>query len=303
MQQELPQINQGGKGNYWILFGTLVVALVAGVLYHQFNTSETKTNSSTVPTSVSKDTIVSKNKIINESGSNVSYTNESKGTYKTKIDSTIVRPKDTVSSMKPQNPMTPGPTTTTVFEMEEKKTDPAPVAKENNCEGLQIETNTETEKTCEGKNTGSVTISVLKGGKSPYQFKLSGKNNFTNSNRFDRLAEGDYTVFIKESSGCIYELKQPIHIDTKVCKEPFSATFTPSQEPAWKLPIEGDQSGKMKFQDKAGRLVHEIHIQNGVPYEWDGSGNRGEEIPGGYYYVTIEFSDGSFTYGYLTINR
>jgi flagellar hook assembly protein FlgD len=59
----------------------------------------------------------------------------------------------------------------------------------------------------------------------------------------------------------------------------------------------------MKFQDKAGRLVHEIYIQNGVPYEWDGSGNRGEEIPGGYYYVTIEFSDGSFTYGYLTINR
>jgi hypothetical protein len=177
------------------------------------------------------------------------------------------------------------------------------VSKQIDCSTLIIENTIEKEDACEGKNNGYIKINVIKGGARPYKFKINTKNGFTSSDKFNFLSAGEYYLSIKESSGCIIQIKESVKIQEKVCKEPFSATFTPSQESVWKLPIELGESAEIKFYNKAGQLIHKISIQNGLPSEWNGINFKGEETHEGYYYVTIEKANGTLEYGYLTINR
>jgi hypothetical protein len=175
--------------------------------------------------------------------------------------------------------------------------------KQKDCAGFVIEHTIEKENTCEGKNKGSIKVTVIKGGSAPYKFSISSKQGFNTSGKFSFLSTGEYYLNIKENEGCVFQIKEPVKIEAKSCYEPFNMTFNPYQEGVWKLPIEAGQSGKIKFQNKAGLLVHEIAVQNGQPSEWDGINFRGEETPAGYYYITIEKTDGTIEYGYLTINR
>ncbi|MCX2738923.1 gliding motility-associated C-terminal domain-containing protein [Pontibacter anaerobius] len=59
-----------------------------------------------------------------------------------------------------------------------------------------------TASTC-GNSNGQFTVSGVTGGTSPYTYSLDGKN-FQTSDTFTALAEGTYTVTVKDANGCTY---------------------------------------------------------------------------------------------------
>ena len=55
---------------------------------------------------------------------------------------------------------------------------------------------------CFGQNDGNATINVISGGTSPYQFSFDGVT-FQQSNYFDGLVSGTYSIYILDSNNCI----------------------------------------------------------------------------------------------------
>ncbi len=307
MQLEMPQLSSGSNNNFLYTGAALLVAsgLAAYFLFNPNKAAE-KVNQALV---VSSDTISSviKNQTTTSEDKTTHYSEIKNTDEDKKVDAGNALPEKTSEGVVKTNENVD--TKKENFITEVTKTEPDTkiskdsVSKKNNCSELVIENSIKTGEACEGKNNGYIKITVLKGGTAPYSYKIRNKGDFTASDKIGYISAGDYYVSIKESSGCVYQVKNPVTVGAKACEEPFNSTFTPGQEPSWKLPIEPGMTGKMKFQDKAGRVVHELAIHNGQPSEWDGFNYKGEETPAGYYYVIIEISNGITTYGYLTINR
>ncbi|HMP14645.1 MAG TPA: choice-of-anchor E domain-containing protein, partial [Saprospiraceae bacterium] len=96
----------------------------------------------------------------------------------------------------------------------------------NNCEtscdpiiGIEVPepapiicTATPTDATCKGFGDGMITVVVNSGGVSPFTYKL-GNGMFQESNKFNNLAAGMYTVTVKDKNGCtstcMAEVKEP----------------------------------------------------------------------------------------------
>jgi hypothetical protein len=301
MQLEMPHLNSGSNNNNFLYTGAALLVLSGLTVYFIFNHNKTEQAEGAI--AVSQDTVSSviKNKTIASSDTTANYS-EIKNTVQVhtlpeKTSELVVKTEEK-KAIKKEEIISEVTKTAT-----DAKINKDSVSKRNGCSELVIENSIKTGEACEGKNNGYIKIIVLNGGTAPYSYKIRNKGDFTTSDKIGYLSAGDYYVSIKESSGCVYQVKNPVTIGEKVCEEPFNSTFTPGQEVSWKLPIEAGMTGKMKFQDKAGRVVHEIAIHNGQPFEWDGFNYKGEETPAGYYYVIIESLNGSTTYGYLTINR
>ncbi|MBK7937796.1 MAG: gliding motility-associated C-terminal domain-containing protein [Lewinellaceae bacterium] len=60
------------------------------------------------------------------------------------------------------------------------------------------------EGSCESTPTGSLTVSGTAGGLPPYRYSLDGIS-FQDSVTFAGLAAGDYSVFLEDSNGCLFE--------------------------------------------------------------------------------------------------
>lgn len=54
---------------------------------------------------------------------------------------------------------------------------------------------------CNGGNTGSITVNIT-GGKSPFQYSKDGGSTYQASNTFSGLTAGNYTIKVKDASGC-----------------------------------------------------------------------------------------------------
>ena len=299
MQAEMPK-SSGGNSNYLIYAGAIALIGIIGyfTLKNSSDSNSTETNLQSKKENKTE-LPASDNSTINSDNQNLNPTSDNNITQKTETSSDPVIIANNTEPVNNTIPVEQDKKNNTVNSVTEKDSLP----KQTDCSKLVIDNSIKKENTCEGKNKGSITIKISGGGTPPYQFKLNTKQGYTSSNTFNFLAAGDYYVSIKESSGCIIKLKDVIKIEATPCHEPFNETFNPSQENVWKLPIEAGLSGKIIFHNKAGLVVHEIVVQNGQPSEWDGINSKGEETPAGYYYVTIEKSDGSIEYGYLTINR
>ncbi len=109
---------------------------------------------------------------------------------------------------------------------------------------ITFDTNT-TQPTCYGLNNGSIKISNVVGGVKPYQYSLQDKLNYSLDSNFNSLIADNYTVFIKDDTGC----EIPISI---TLNQPDSLYFLPPT-------IKDEQC----FGDKDGEIT--IIIQGGIP--------------------------------------
>jgi hypothetical protein len=63
-------------------------------------------------------------------------------------------------------------------------------------------TATGTEPTCNGNSNGSITLSSVSGGVSPYTYSIDG-SNYQSGLTFTGLTNGTYTTYVKDANGCV----------------------------------------------------------------------------------------------------
>jgi hypothetical protein len=217
MQKEMPQL-PGSSGNDFMMYTTVGVLIVAGLIglliyknSAKENTSELVDSKSTLPTEIIKqenntNSILAKKTEIknNTKLSNITEVVKDNKLTTPNVNTekeTLVEKDKTVITNNQNNI----PTTNSLI-----KKDSSTIVKP--CDGLVIETQTTITKTCEGKTNGSVKINQVKGGISPYKFRLGMSGNFSTKNKIDYLAEGEYELYVKDGNGCIYPVKDPVII-------------------------------------------------------------------------------------------
>src|SRR3989344_2824396 len=60
-----------------------------------------------------------------------------------------------------------------------------------------------------GESNGSLQITNVTGGTGTYQYSIDG-TTYTGNLLFDSLSEGDYTIFVKDALGCVYDFDQTV---------------------------------------------------------------------------------------------
>lgn len=130
-----------------------------------------------------------------------------------------------------------------------------------------------------------------------YEFSLNG-TIYQNSNVFNNLEEGEYTVFVRDTKGCgvvsksFYILNYPKY-------------FTPNGDgynDYWEinnLDKRNLQNSIISIYDRYGKLITQLNRQN---YAWDGTLN-GRQLPSTDYWFVMEFTDGKTVKGHFTLKR
>ena len=138
-----------------------------------------------------------------------------------------------------------------------------------------------------GNDNGSIGI-LINGGTSPYQYSING-TDFIENNTFNDLAEGEYTIYIKDAIGC--ETNQNLSI---------IQTGSPIIEDIQLIDaICGKDNGSIN-----------INVTNGMPpYQYSINGtdfldsNIFSDLAGGDYTILIKDVNGCETLQELTINQ
>ena len=130
-----------------------------------------------------------------------------------------------------------------------------------------------------------------------YEFSLNG-TIYQNSNVFNNLEEGEYTVFVRDTKGCgvvsksFYILNYPKY-------------FTPNGDgynDYWEinnLDKRNLQNSIISIYDRYGKLITQLNRQN---YAWDGTLN-GRQLPSTDYWFVMELTDGKTVKGHFTLKR
>lgn len=126
-------------------------------------------------------------------------------------------------------------------------------------------------------NDGTITISSVSNGTSPYQYSLDG-TNYQSSNSFSGLASGTYSVYIRDANNCVYIQDQNVLLDapTAVVANASSATCS--------LP-----NGTITVQSVSGGSAPYSYSLDGVQFQ---SATAFTSVSAGTYTLTARDSDG-----------
>ena len=121
--------------------------------------------------------------------------------------------------------------------------------------------------------------------------------NWQNSNVFQNLANGNYTVYVQTKLGCIIgSMNFSIFNVTNI--------FTPNADgmnDTWEISgLENYPNSEVKVFDRFGNTVLQ-KITNGT-FEWDGTFNS-RKLPTGNYWYVIKVSDGRLLNGWLLLKN
>jgi gliding motility-associated-like protein len=146
--------------------------------------------------------------------------------------------------------------------------------------------------TCSGLPDGSVTI-IATGGTGTYDYSADGGGNFVTASTIGSLAEGDYTIVVKDGDGCNSE-DHPVTISrTESCALVIYDAFSPNgddKNPVWNIGnVVNFPNIKVKIFNLWGKMVFS---STGYGTPWDGK-YEGKELPSGTYYYVIDPGDGS----------
>ncbi|WP_311935440.1 T9SS type B sorting domain-containing protein [Hwangdonia seohaensis] len=137
-------------------------------------------------------------------------------------------------------------------------------------------------------------IEVIINSNLEYVFSLDGMN-YQNSNVFNNLSGGDYSVYVQEINGCGI-LKE------KVTILDYPNFFTPNGDGVndlWKLKGQTSRRYSIFIYDRFGKLLKHL------PYDshgWDGTFN-GNKLPENDYWFQIVFDDGEKQLGHFSLKR
>ncbi len=105
---------------------------------------------------------------------------------------------------------------------------------------------------CNGANDGTITVTNLSGGTSPYQFSIDGIN-FQTSNTFENLGESNYSITIKDALGCT------LVKTTQLIDPPLLALSAMIDQNA---SCNGSDDGSVTLMATGGTPIYNYKIQN-----------------------------------------
>ena len=110
-----------------------------------------------------------------------------------------------------------------------------------------------TDVSCNGSNDGSLQINAA-GGTAPYTYSLDG-NNYQNSNIFNNLSAGYYTIYVLDNNGCIITMETLVN-------QPAQLTFAIDEQRSLSQANAGDGAISITASGGTGNLT----------YSWNGPG-------------------------------
>ena len=132
------------------------------------------------------------------------------------------------------------------------------------------------------------------GGAQPYKYSITGVV-WQDSNRFDYLQPGKYTIYVKSAEGCVTTQ------EIAVFKIP--TMFTPNGDginDTWNIPNLNVYPGStVVIYDRNGRLVYQAELNSNTI--WDGYYMNGQKAPTQDYWYIINLTDGRKFTGHVTV--
>jgi hypothetical protein len=154
-----------------------------------------------------------------------------------------------------------------------------------------------------GENTGRLSVKVPSSiSNGPFTFSLHKESNFVNDNHFDNLSIGNYSIYGKDTQGCIYLLGEKTIKETW-CIENYQKTFSPDHDPTWLVPIQAGEEAHVKITDKTGSILFDNHGFTTENASWSGNLSTGAPVPAGVYKVFIDYKNGETCIASVTVFR
>jgi gliding motility-associated-like protein len=145
---------------------------------------------------------------------------------------------------------------------------------------------------CGSEGNGFIEIEAS-GGSAPYEYSFNG-TTFSDNNRNENLAVGDFNAFVSDANGC--EVIFPYEIRSCTEGDCFQAipVITPNgdgRNDRLVIDCAGDQNNTLEIYNRMGQLVFE---QDNYSNQWEGTNNvSGDELDeGSYIWVLRLFSNG-----------
>jgi gliding motility-associated-like protein len=142
-------------------------------------------------------------------------------------------------------------------------------------------------------NTNTLTAIVT--GSGDYEFSLDDFV-YQNSQRFNNLYPGFYTVYVRDKNGC-----GTVSMDAVIIGGP--AYFTPNQDgyhDTWQvIAVETIPNASIYIFDRFGKLIKQI---SATGQGWDGTYN-GNPMPSSDYWYLVELTDGRNFKGHFALKR
>ncbi|OKL39446.1 hypothetical protein A3841_02480 [Pontibacter flavimaris] len=133
-----------------------------------------------------------------------------------------------------------------------------------------------TASTC-GNSNGQFTVSGVTGGIAPYKYSIDGAN-FQDSNTFTALAEGTYTVTVKDANGCTYA-------ETVAVSNIEGPSFTLSA----KASTCGASNGTVTVNSPTGGTAPYTYSKNGTTFQTSATFSG---LAAGKYTITVKDANG-----------
>lgn len=142
--------------------------------------------------------------------------------------------------------------------------------------------------------TNNNLIEIIINSNLDYEYSLDGIN-YQNSNVFNNLNGGDYTVYVQENNGCGV-------LEVMVSILDYPKFFTPNDDGIndyWKLKGSTDRNYSIYVFDRYGKLLKNLTSPQS---SWDGTYN-GNQLPTNDYWFKVIFIDGTVKSGHFTLKR
>ena len=167
---------------------------------------------------------------------------------------------------------------------------------ESTCNIENIKADIHTISGCEGKNENAIEIGKISGLTAPVKKQVYNASNQLIEPHYG-LKDGNYTVVIAGAEAC--EKRFPVTLRSKKC--PINVDFNPNFGEVWEIPT-ASVSGVLTIYTKTGLEIVRKTLPAGEVTTWDGK-NSADEIQAGYFIFTINYEDGSFLKGGITVTQ
>ena len=143
---------------------------------------------------------------------------------------------------------------------------------------LVVNQGTVTNVSCFGGNDGSLSVNAS-GATAPYQYSIDGGTNWQNSNTFNTLTAGTYTIDIKDNNNCSDNINITI---TEPNQVNISTSFT---EPS----CHGGSNGSISLNVSGATAPYQYSIDGGITWQ---TSNTFNALAAGTYTIQIEDDNG-----------